>query len=143
MSSGEPSLKTKQLKINKIISLKYEKTDSFISIPFNNISLCLKNFKKLYKKRYGFLHSGKNIIIDNISIEASIINNDYKVNTETIKKNYNIKNDGHCKTFIKNSFKRVKIFNRKNLKPGDCISGPSIIFEEDSSVFIPKTGTVK
>jgi len=138
LSSDEPSLKIKQVKINKIISLKYEKTDSFISIPFNNISLCLKNFKKLYKKRYGFLHSGKNIIIDNISLEASIINNDYNINTKTIKKNYNIKNDGYCKTFIRNSFKNVKIFNRKNLKAGDCISGPSIIFEEDSSVFIPK-----
>ncbi|PPR17104.1 MAG: Acetophenone carboxylase gamma subunit [Alphaproteobacteria bacterium MarineAlpha9_Bin3] len=137
LSADEPSLKIEQVKINKIISLKYENTDSFINVPLKNLSLCLKNFKKLYKNRYGFLHGGKNIIIDHISIEMSIHNKNSNIKTNQIKKNYNVKNNGYCRTFIRNNFKRIKIYKRNKLKFGDCINGPTIIFEDDSSIFIP------
>ncbi len=136
LSNDEPSIKIEQVKINKIISLKYENTDSFISVPLKNLSLCLKNFKKLYKNRYGFLHTGKNIIIDHISLEMSIQNKYTNIKKNRIKNNFNVKNDGYCRAFIKNSFKRVKIYKRNKLKHGDYIHGPAIVFEEDSSIFI-------
>ena len=136
LKKNDPSANLKKIKIIKSIGLKYEKTDSFITIPFDKISLCLKNFEKLYKKRYGFLHSGKNIIIDNISIEASINNNIYKVKSKKFEKNLKVKNEGYCDTFINNNFKSIKTYKRINLKAGDFIFGPAIIFEEDSSIFI-------
>ncbi len=136
LKKNDSSVNIEKIKITKIISLKYEKTDSSIGVSFNNISLCVKNFKKLYKKRYGFLHSNKNIIIDNISIEASINNNIYKIKSKKFIKKLKVNNDGYCDTFINNNFKRIKTYKRKSLKIGDYIIGPAIIFEEDSSIFI-------
>jgi 5-oxoprolinase (ATP-hydrolysing) len=132
----DPKLNIKNIKITSIISLKYENTDSFISIPFNNKDLSLKNFKRLYRKRYGFLHSEKNIIIDNISVEASVVKKKFQKKVQSKKNNYNVKNEGYCSAYIKNKFKRIKYFKRKNLKTGDYIKGPAIIYEENSSIFI-------
>jgi 5-oxoprolinase (ATP-hydrolysing) len=133
---NDPSIEIKTLKILKTISLKYENTNSFITFEFNKLNLCLKKFKKLYKERYGFLHTNKNIIVDNISLEASVRNKNTKNNIHNYKKNYNVKNAGHCNTFLKNDFKQVKVFKRKDLKIGDSIRGPSIIYDENSSIFI-------
>ena len=75
-------------------------------------------------------------IIDNISIEASINNNIYKVKSKKFEKNLKVKNEGYCDAFINNNFKSIKTYKRINLKAGDFIFGPAIIFEEDSSIFI-------
>jgi 5-oxoprolinase (ATP-hydrolysing) len=133
---NDPLIKLKDIKIIKKISLKYDGTDSFISIDYANLNLCLKTFKKLYKKRFGFLHINRNIIIDNISIEASVINKNKQGKIKKYKINYNVKNEGYCSTFIKNKFQNIKFYKRKNLKIGDYIKGPSIIYENNTSLYI-------
>ena len=51
---SDPLIKLKNISIVKIISLKYEGTDSFIRLKHEDLDICIRNFKNLYKKQFGF-----------------------------------------------------------------------------------------
>jgi 5-oxoprolinase (ATP-hydrolysing) len=136
---NDNKIKIRDIKVIKKISLKYEGTDTFISVNYEELNLCLKKYRYLYKKRFGFLHTNRDIIIDNISVEVSINKNNNNKIIYKFKKNYNVKNEGYCSVFIKNKFKKIKFYKRKNLKLGDYINGPAIIYENNSSLFITKS----
>ncbi|MDB9971644.1 hydantoinase B/oxoprolinase family protein [Alphaproteobacteria bacterium] len=133
---SDPLIKLKNISIVKIISLKYEGTDSFIRLKHEDLDICIRNFKNLYKKQFGFLHTNRLIIIDNISIEVFIPNKTNYTKTKKFKINYNVKSKGSCLTYIKKKFLKIKSYNREDLKIGDYIKGPSIIYENNTSLYI-------
>ncbi|MDG2268736.1 MAG: hydantoinase B/oxoprolinase family protein [Alphaproteobacteria bacterium] len=133
---SNPLVKLKDITITKTISLKYNGTDSFIRLEHEDLDICIRKFKNLYKKQFGFLHLNRSIIIDNISSEVSIPNNTNHTSIKNLKINYNIKNEGKCLTYIKNKFQKIESYNRDNLKIGDYIKGPSIVYENNTALYI-------
>ena len=133
---SDPLVKLKDITIIKTISLKYDGTDSFIRLEHEELDICIKKFKSLYKKQFGFLHLNRSIVIDNISIEAFIPNKINYPPVKNMKINYDVKNEEKCSTYIENEFQIINSYNRENLKIGDYIKGPSIIYENNTALYI-------
>ena len=82
------------------------------------------------------MHLNRSIVIDNISIEASIPNKINYPSVKNLKINYDVKSEEKCSAYIENEFQMINSYNRENLKIGDYIKGPSIIYENNTALYI-------
>ena len=135
----KPSLKNQQNFFHafKKILLKYEETDISIPIKYQDIKKCIKKFESQHKKRFGFIHKNKKIIIDQIQIELEA---DDKIqinhNTYKFKKVKKAKNLGLEKIYFQAKYSISKSYKTEDLKSGDYIVGPAIIYDSHSTIVI-------
>jgi len=122
---------------SKKILLKYEETDVSIPIKYQEIKKCIKKFESQHKKRFGFIHKNKKIIIDQIQIELEV-NDKIKINNHTykFKKERNAKNLGLEKIYFQTKYSTSKSYKMEDLKNGDYIVGPGIIYDSHSTIVI-------
>ncbi|PPR26844.1 MAG: Acetophenone carboxylase gamma subunit [Alphaproteobacteria bacterium MarineAlpha9_Bin1] len=129
----------KKISITKKILLKYEDTDVTIPIKYMSIEKCINKFEVLHKKRFGFIHKNKKIIIDQIEIEIET-EDKIKANNGACnfnKKNIKAKSLGLEKIYFHRKYNISKSFNMKNLNDGEYIIGPAIIYDSNSTIIIP------
>tara|TARA_B100000686_G_scaffold89006_2_gene95684 strand:+ start:13837 stop:17466 length:3630 start_codon:yes stop_codon:yes gene_type:complete len=122
--------------ITNKINIKYEGTESSILIEYLNKNLCEKEFKIKYKKRFGFLHLNRKLIIDSAEIEATYSNKN-KIN---IKPKNNLKKikkfNRTCDAYTNKKRLKINYYNREDLQKENTVNGPAIIFEKTSTIYI-------
>ncbi len=121
------------LRVSKTLALKYEGTDTAIELALaENASAALlrATFETIYRKRYGFLMPGRELVIEAITAEAIGL-------TEPPTENYSIlpeRTNGlqprsEVDVFCNDAMRRARVFYREELRPDDRIDGPAIIRE--------------
>ena len=129
------TINNKNIKIYNKIHIKYDGTESSIAIKYTNLKYCEKQFKIKYKKRFGFLHKNRKMIINFAEVEASLSNN--IILKEKKYRNYSkVKPDGNCITYINNKKSKINYYHRDKIKSATTIYGPTIIFEKTSTIYI-------
>ena len=139
IKENNQSINEKKIKIINKINIKYEGTESSILTEYLNKNLCEKEFKIKYKKRFGFLHLNRRLVIDSAEIEATYKNKN-KINIKSKSNSKKtIKLNGTCNTYIKNKKLKINYYRREELQEKQEIYGPSIIFEKTSTIYIKDT----
>ncbi|MBE9104139.1 hydantoinase/oxoprolinase family protein, partial [Nostoc cf. edaphicum LEGE 07299] len=128
-----------QVEIVKKVNLKYEGTNSTLTVNFvDDVVLMRQGFEDEHKSRYGFIQLDKNLIVESASVEVIqkmdtpkeplIIRtrslNEAPVSVETVR------------MFTADKWHNAPVYRREDLQPEDSINGPAIIIEKISTIVV-------
>ncbi|WP_017318702.1 hydantoinase B/oxoprolinase family protein [Mastigocladopsis repens] len=111
------------------VRLKYEGTDSALVIDFGDVGAMKSQFEELHRQRYGFVAPEKRLIVEAVSVEVVVKNN---VPVEAVVSRKNPEKPITVDTvqmYTAGAWHSTPVYQRDDLQPGDCISGPAIIVE--------------
>jgi 5-oxoprolinase (ATP-hydrolysing) len=131
------------------IHIRYEGTDTAISVEYDNGVKMTKAFEASHKKRFGFIMSGRSLVIETLSIEAigvtqtTPIPKRKKTLKETLPPQLEV-----TEFFSGGKLYQVPVYEREALVPGNLIQGPAIIIEKTGTTIVEpnwkaKTGPEK
>ncbi|MFN6475432.1 hydantoinase/oxoprolinase family protein [Nostoc sp. DedQUE07] len=128
-----------QLKVIRKANLKYEGTNSILTVNFaNKVVVMQQDFEVDHQSRYGFIQLEKSLIVESASVEVIqkmdtpeeplIIRtrslDEAPVSVETVR------------IFTADRWHNAPIYRREDLQPEDSINGPAIIIEKISTIVV-------
>lgn len=129
---------SKELIIRKL-NLKYEGTDSTLTVNFNaDIAVMKQDFAAEHKTRYGFIQPDKELIIESASVELihKMDTPDEPTITRTRPLNKPPQSIETVQMFAGDKWHEAKVYRREDLQPQDCIKGAAIIVEKINTIII-------
>ncbi|MEE2699041.1 MAG: hydantoinase B/oxoprolinase family protein [Pseudomonadota bacterium] len=134
---SEQGITSANTKIVRQAHLRYEGTDSYLSVPFDQPKKMIENFEKIHKKRYGFSVPERSFVVEAITLEAIGLSTVFS-EPEVLSEQKYIEPVPQKRGLIycEKEWLESKIYKRGTLKPGNIIFGPSIIQEESSTTVI-------
>jgi len=131
------------------VYIRYEGTDTAISVEYDNGVKMTKAFEASHKKRFGFIMTGRRLVIETLSIEAIGVNQTTakpqrkKTLKETLPPQLEV-----TEFFSGGKLYQVPVYQREALVPGNLIQGPAIIIEKTGTTIVEpewkaKTGPEK
>jgi len=122
----------------RTLHLKYDGTDTTLEIAAERpLPAIVADFEKRYAQQYGFLMPGKALVIEAVAVEA--IGRTQDVGDErpvfaarsgplaALKLN---------RVYMAGQFRDANVYDRADLRPGDAISGPAVIREQNATTVI-------
>ncbi|VXD13281.1 hydantoinase B/oxoprolinase family protein [Planktothrix paucivesiculata] len=112
------------------LNLKYEGTDSILSVDFvSHLSSITKQFEQQHQIRYGFIKPEKILIVESITTEIIQQMDTPEEPILNRTRNQLPTPIDIVPMYTPDEWKQTPIFNRNDLQPGDIIQGPAIIIE--------------
>ncbi len=125
--------------IIKKVNLKYEGTNSTLTINFNpDIKQMQEEFATKHQTRYGFIQPEKELIVASVSVELiqKMDTPEEPIITRTRPINETAKYIATVPMFALDKWHDAQVYYREDLQPQDCIKGAAIIVEKISTVII-------
>ena len=132
----QQGLHSSSVKINKYIHIRYQGTDTPLSIPFDKLSVVRKSFEEAHQMRFGFNSPEKNLVAEFIEIEV-ISPPDYAIfpQYEEIKtRNSEPVCTREC--YLAGRWQVTPFYNRDSLCKDTWVTGPAVILESGSTIVI-------
>lgn len=134
----QEEIKFKEEVIKKI-NLKYEGTNSIITINFtSDITLMQHHFEIEHKSRYGFIQTEKLLIIESISVEViqKMDTPEEPIIIRKLPREETPQPVEIVKMFTGEKWHDTPVYLRENLQPEDCIKGAAIIVEKIGTIVV-------
>ncbi len=125
----EQGINDAQIQILYKAHLRYEGTDSTLMVDFADVEVMRSQFEQAYQQRYGFAVPHKTLIIEAISVEAIGQTATPVEATLTSERTTPLAPIATAQVYTKDRWHDTPIYARKELKPGDHLSGPALIIE--------------
>ncbi|AKB21860.1 hydantoinase B/oxoprolinase family protein [Methanosarcina sp. WH1] len=116
--------------------MRYAGSDTQLAVDFADKDALRRGFEEAHKKRFGFVIEGKAMVIEAVSVEIIGITErvlDPLLKTET---NPAFSPVLVVQMYSYGEFHETPVFQRQELKPGTCISGPAIFIEKNTTIII-------
>ena len=126
----------KQIKVQPRLHLRYIGTDTSLQVDFTDRESMLEDFQKKYQQQFGFIYTGKPLILETATVEVIGVNEqleDLQVAYDPVDPCQPVLN---TRLFSENTFHDTPVFQRGHLAPGATITGPAIIIEQTSTTVI-------
>ncbi|MGM9497387.1 hydantoinase/oxoprolinase family protein [Desertifilum tharense IPPAS B-1220] len=107
--------------------LRYQGTDSALMVDFTHPQQMRRAFEELYQQRYGFTFPNKALIVEAVSTEG--IGRATAVTEPKPPQNGTSTPVATVQIYTKGDWHKTPIYLRKDLKPGDKITGAALIIE--------------
>jgi 5-oxoprolinase (ATP-hydrolysing) len=123
-----------RIEIIERVHLRYDGTDSVIVVNLDTVDNMTAQFESAYQKRYSFLMQDKALVAEAISVEAIGRSNEVPAASDTLPPR-----DGPLQTtrtvqlFSGGKWHKTGLYRREDTRPGDIISGPAIIAEQNGT----------
>jgi 5-oxoprolinase (ATP-hydrolysing) len=128
-----------QTEIVKKVNLKYEGTDSTLTVNFaDDMVLMRQEFENEHKSRYGFIQLDKTLIVESASVEViqKMDTPDEPLITRTRSLFEAPEAVEIVKMFTADRWHDTPVYPREDLQPEDSINGPAIIVEKISTIVV-------
>ncbi|KAF3977401.1 MAG: 5-oxoprolinase [Methylococcales symbiont of Iophon sp. n. MRB-2018] len=137
MELSEQGLDSKHSYSLQKIHIKYQGTDSALIINFGTITAITRQFENEHKKQFGFIAAEKKLIIETISVEV-IINNNEPVNEPDLPLSHLLtaRPLELAEVYMAGNLCSTPVYDRAVLKPGNTINGPAIIIDSISTIVV-------
>ncbi|MDD3248122.1 MAG: hydantoinase B/oxoprolinase family protein [Methanosarcina sp.] len=116
--------------------MRYAGSDTQLAVDFADNKALRAGFEEAHKKRFGFVIEGKAMVVEAVSVEIIGITervSDPVLETET---NPAFSPVSAVQMYSYGEFHETPVFQRGELKPGTCISGPAILIEKNTTIII-------
>ena len=125
------------IEIQKKIHVRYDGTDSAISVDGDDIDSIRRDFENKHRQRFGFIMPEKPIVVEAISVEA-IGRSDVHDESgyASTARHSGLEPVGVSKMYLSDKLRQAKIYLRETLQPGDEITGPAIIIESTGTTVV-------
>ncbi|WP_292372362.1 hydantoinase B/oxoprolinase family protein [Methanosarcina sp. UBA411] len=118
------------------VHMRYAGSDTQLVIDFADKDGLRKDFEKDHRKRFGFIMEGKALIVEAISVETTGINERVLDPLLEIEENPILSPVATVQMYSNGEFHETPVFQREELKPGTCISGPAVLIEKNTTIVI-------
>lgn len=118
------------------VHMRYAGSDTQLVIDFADKDGLRKDFEKDHRKRFGFIMEGKALIVEAISVETIGINERVLDPLLEIEENPILSPVATVQMYSNGEFHETPFFQREELKPGTCISGPAVLIEKNTTIVI-------
>jgi 5-oxoprolinase (ATP-hydrolysing) len=122
--------------VQQKVYLKYQGSDATLAVKFSQEMR--QDFEQEHQKRYGFIQASKDLIVESISVE--IIQNmttpEEAILTRTRPMGELPSILEKVSVFTGHQWRETPIYQRSDLQPFDCLTGPAIIIEKISTIVI-------
>ncbi len=139
-SESANDLKKQGIKEQEITSysrahIRYDGTDTPISVPLAGIGEMTSTFEKTHRKQFGFVFENKPLIVEALEVEA--VGRGAKID-EIIHHTIGISPAPSDKqpVFSNGTWHDAAIFKRDELQPGNKVTGPALIIEPHQTIVI-------
>ncbi len=118
------------------VHMRYAGSDTQLEVDFADKDALRTGFEEAHKKRFGFFIEGKSLVVEAVSVETIGINE--RVSDPVLK----TENDpvfspvSAVQMYSYGEFHETPVFQRDELKPGTCISGPALLIEKNTTIII-------
>jgi len=118
------------------VHMRYAGSDTQLDVDFADKDVLRTGFEEAHKKRFGFVIEGKAMFVEAVSVETIGITervSDPVLETETNPVFFPV---SAVQMYSYGEFHKTPVFQREELKPGTCISGPAILIEKNTTIII-------
>jgi 5-oxoprolinase (ATP-hydrolysing) len=118
--------------------LKYDGTDTALSVAFGSVAEMTRRFERDYLGRYSFLMPGRALVVEAVAVEASA--NEHGP-VGRITPNFAQAREGgnavaEVSMYSDGAYRNTPLYRVEGLQPGDCIAGPAIITDANATTVI-------
>uniref|UniRef100_A0AC34GWY0 5-oxoprolinase n=1 Tax=Panagrolaimus sp. ES5 TaxID=591445 RepID=A0AC34GWY0_9BILA len=132
----------KELVFEKILHMRYHKTDAIIMCSDQNGKLSTKDdfvdeFGKQYMREFGFTISDREIIVDDVRVRG--IGKRYlseKTEKLDASSQESAKLVGEYEGFFEHGKQKMHFFKLDDLRPGNAIHGPAVIIDKNCTILV-------
>ncbi|MFN6565987.1 hydantoinase B/oxoprolinase family protein [Dendronalium sp. ChiSLP03b] len=126
---AEDKKEEEKIEIYRKVHLKYEGTDAPLIVDFGDVEMMQSQFEGLHRQRYGFIAPEKRLIVEAVSVEV-VAKHDAPQETVVLRRdNSTPVAVATVQMYTAGAWQNTPVYQRDDLQPGDCISGPAIIVE--------------
>ncbi|MGC0143317.1 hydantoinase B/oxoprolinase family protein [Pseudactinotalea sp. Z1732] len=126
--------------------LRYAGTDTSLQVPLGQADQMLADFEAAYRRRFSFLMSDKEVIVEAVSVEAVVssgieLTEDEDVdgdpaNGDSATTGAPVEARAQVPMFITDAWQQVPLYERADLPTGQVVNGPAIIAEDTSTTVV-------
>ncbi|MEG4209339.1 hydantoinase B/oxoprolinase family protein [Microcoleus sp. S13_B4] len=115
------------------LRLKYQGSDSVLAVNFdNNIEAMQAEFEAAHRQRYSFIMPEKPLIVEAVSLE--VVERMDVPEASTISPSCGtgilpVQPISTVQTYVAGGWRETPVYQREDLRSGDCIEGPAMIVE--------------
>ena len=123
-------------RVDKRVHLKYDGTDTSLTVPLAPAPSMRAEFERLYRSRFSFLMPERALVAEAVSVEAvgrSDAPQERKIRAES---SASLEPADHAAMMTGGKAYRVPIYVRERLGPGAHIAGPAIIAERNATTIV-------
>jgi 5-oxoprolinase (ATP-hydrolysing) len=130
-------VKPSMLTVQRRVMVRYEGSDTPISIEYASVSQLTNSFEVAYLKQYAFLMKGKRLIAEAVSAEAIAageqVDHAFTLNPTNLIEGAATQT---TRIFTNAQWHDAVIVHKDHLKPGSQLKGPAIIAEKNSTTIL-------
>jgi 5-oxoprolinase (ATP-hydrolysing) len=126
-----------RIRLVERVHLKYEGTDTALTVLFDTLAAMQAQFEEAYRKRFSFLMRERRLIVDSVSVEA-IGGGDTTADTAANPppRTGALAPAATVRAFFGATWHATPLFVRADTRPGDSIDGPAIIAEANATTVV-------
>ena len=127
-----------RISCRRTLHVKYDGTDTTLEISMATpMSTIVAEFEKRYAQQYGFLMSGKALVIEAVAVEA-IGRTQSAADEQPVfaVRAGPLKAWKTNRVYTEGGFRDALVYDRTDLRPGDEIAGPAVIRERNATTVI-------
>jgi 5-oxoprolinase (ATP-hydrolysing) len=109
--------------------LRYQGTDSALSVDFDQVEAMRSQFEAIYEQRYGFSMPEKSLIVEAVSVEAIAHANPIAEPLLSDQRITPLIAIATVPIYTKEARHQTPVYRRQDLRPGDRITGAALILE--------------
>ncbi|MFD2367960.1 hydantoinase B/oxoprolinase family protein [Pseudoduganella sp. GCM10020061] len=119
------------------VHLRYEGTDSALIVPFGDPASMQAAFEAAYRKRFSFLMPGKALVVEAVSVEAiGASDAPPEQPVAAAPRTAPLHGDETVRMYAGERWHDTRLYRRATLQPGDRVSGPAIIAEDNATTVV-------
>ena len=125
----------KNIVVTRRAHIKYDGTDTTLSVNFASIADMRRDFESAYLSRYSFLMPGRALVVEAVAVEASSgETNDVTPAFAQTKKG--VSAAAHVQMYSEGQWQAAALHRVETLQPGNKIAGPAIITDANATTVI-------
>ena len=126
-----------RIRVIERVQLRYDGTDSSLSVSFGTVAEMMERFDTAYRRRYSFLMPGRAVIAESVSVEVLGVSEALvEAPSATAVRGASPSPSEVILMHSGGKAHRAPVFVREQLRPGDTIAGPGIIAETNATTVI-------
>lgn len=130
---AENAEKESEVLVVRKLRLKYQESDSVLAVNFaDNIEAMQAEFEAAHRQRYSFIMPEKPLIVEAVSVE--VVERMEVPEASTISPSGGtrilpVQPISTVQTYVAGGWRETPVYQRDDLRSGDCIEGPAMIVE--------------
>jgi 5-oxoprolinase (ATP-hydrolysing) len=116
--------------------LRYDGVDATLTVPLASIPDMLAGFEAEHRRRFGFISSGKSLIVESLSVEAVEMLPEHEQTPSVPRASTAAPLLGQVRARMGGEENDTPVYDRDGLTPGATIAGPAIIKEATATTIV-------